>query len=278
MRDFANSQIEGLVIKATGHAGLGMAFVALLSFLSPFGTYRFAPIERIGYWTLQMGGWVTLSVLIGMLVAQIPKFGSSGPAAKGILTTAIAAFPMLVITGFSNNIFHGWQPYPTEVIELYFSIMLIGGCYVFSAQRLLATLLGVPAADEKIGGVPKSWEGHSARAMASPSDPMLLDRLPVHLHGSILCMQVEDHYVRVHSSLGNAMVLMRFSDALRGLDHVTGMQVHRSWWVAQGAVTLFRRSGRTAQLMLTNEMKIPVSQPYVADAAARWGHLEAEVA
>ncbi len=70
------------------------------------------------------------------------------------------------------------------------------------------------------------------------------------------------------------MVLTRFSDAMRGLGHIAGSQVHRSWWVAHDAVRSLRRSGRTAQLILSNELIVPVSQPYVADAVARWGAFE----
>lgn len=282
MRDFANSRVEAMLVKATGHAGLGMAFVALLSFLSPFGTYRFEPIERIGYWTLQMASWVLLSILTATLVARMPGLRRASGTAKRIATTALAALPMLVVTGFSNNILHGWQPYPGEVIELYFSIMLIGGVYVFAARRLLATLLNAQAAPHPAAPGSRSEDGRvndrPASDPAGPSDPALLGRLPAHLHRDILCLQVEDHYVRVHSALGSAMILMRFSDALRGLDHVEGAQVHRSWWVAASAVMLFRRAGRTAQLTLANGLIVPVSQPYVAAAADRWGHLEAEAA
>jgi DNA-binding LytR/AlgR family response regulator len=92
-----------------------------------------------------------------------------------------------------------------------------------------------------------------------------------------LCLQVEDHYVRVHGVDGSAMVLIRFSDAIRGMTHLAGSQVHRSWWVANDAVRTLRRTSRTAQLTLSNEMIMPVSQPYVADAVSRWGALQSAI-
>lgn len=274
MRDFANSRMENGLVRLIGHAGLTMLFVALLSFLSPFGTYRFDPIERIGYWTVQMTAWVLFSLATGALVARLPRLRDTSPTLQKIAAVVLAALPQLVVTGTSNHILHGWQPLPTEVIELFFSISLIGGAYVFLAERVLAGLQLAPmrSLPSAMPG-PDNDNGLSMREIG-PSDPGLFDRLPPHLRSDILCLQVEDHYVRVHAAQGSAMVLIRFSDAMRGLDHIAGSQVHRSWWVANDAVRTLRRSGRTAQLILSNDMTVPVSQPYVADAVSRWGTLE----
>lgn len=274
MRDFANSRMENGLVRLIGHAGLTMLFVALLSFLSPFGTYRFEPIERIGYWTVQMTAWVLFSLATIATVERLPRLRDASPTMRKIAATVMAALPQLGVTGTSNHVLHGWQPLPVEVIELFFSIALIGGAYVFLAERVLAALRLAPERPSQ-GAVPGPYNDNGpAMPLAVPSDPALLDRLPAHLRSDILCLQVEDHYVRVHGAQGSAMVLIRFSDAMRGLDHVAGSQVHRSWWVADEAVRALRRSGRTAQLILSNDMTVPVSQPYVADALARWGALE----
>jgi hypothetical protein len=274
MRDFANSRMENGLVRLIGHAGLTMLFVALLSFLSPFGTYRFEPIERIGYWTVQMTAWVLFSLATIATVERLPRLRDASPTMRKIAATVMAALPQLGVTGTSNHVLHGWQPLPVEVIELFFSISLIGGAYVFLAERVLAALRLAPERPSQ-GAVPGPYNDNGpAMPLAVPSDPALLDRLPAHLRSDILCLQVEDHYVRVHGAQGSAMVLIRFSDAMRGLDHVAGSQVHRSWWVADEAVRALRRSGRTAQLILSNDMTVPVSQPYVADALARWGALE----
>ena len=274
MRDFANSRMENGLVRLIGHAGLTMLFVALLSFLSPFGTYRFEPIERIGYWTVQMTAWVLFSLAAIALVARLPRLRDASPTMRKISATVLAALPQLGVTGTSNHLLHGWQPLPTEVIELFLSISLIGGTYVFLAERVLESLRIAPVRPAPFA-VPRPDNNYSpAMPIAVPSDPGLIDRLPPHLRGDILCLQVEDHYVRVHSAQGSAMVLIRFSDAMRGIDHVAGSQVHRSWWVADVAVRGLRRSGRTAQLILSNDMIVPVSQPYVAGAVGRWGALE----
>lgn len=277
MRDFAKLQADTLLVRVIAHAGLAMLFAAILAFLAPFETYRFDGIERLGYWTFQMAAWLVLSVFAYGAIWLWPRSAEWSRVARRVVATSLAALPMMGVTGVANNMMNGWQPDAAEVTELFLAIALIGGTYNYLASRLLALLLTqqrrvVSGGDRE---VIDRLSPDPAAGERVPTDPTLIERLPPHIRVDILCLQVEDHYVRVHSSQGSAMVLMRFSDALRGLDHIPGAQVHRSWWVADQAVTGMRRSGRTAQLTLSNALSVPVSQPYLAQAMSSWGALEA---
>ncbi|SOB79104.1 transcriptional regulator, LytTR family [Sphingomonas guangdongensis] len=278
MRDFAKLQAQRWLLGVAGRAGLAVLFAALLAFLAPFGTYRFRTVELIGYWTIQMAAWLVLSQVVTWILAQLPAMRARSVVQQRIAAVILAALPMMVVTGIANNMISGWQPEPSEVAELFVSITLIGGAYTFLADWLMTDMLDAHA--EPTSGstalpfaVPDvAGDGASDAAAA---DNALIDRLPPHIRSDILCLQVEDHYVRVHGHHSSAMVLMRFSDALRGINHLPGAQVHRSWWVATGAVTALRRNGRTAQLTLSNGTAVPVSQPYLAFAVRTWGGLAA---
>jgi DNA-binding LytR/AlgR family response regulator len=81
----------------------------------------------------------------------------------------------------------------------------------------------------------------------------------------------EDHYLRVYTSVGSALILMRLSDAIAELDGIEGAQVHRSWWVARNAVEGVRREDRRTLLILKGGAVAPVSRPNVmALRAAGW--------
>lgn len=279
MRDFAKLQAQRWLLGVAGRAGLAVLFAALLAFLAPFGTYQFATVELIGYWTIQMAAWLVLSQAVAWILAQVPAVRSRPAVQQRVAAVLIAALPMMVVTGIANNMLSGWQPEPGEVAELFVSITLIGGAYTFLADWLMADMLAAQA--QPTGGsdvlpfaVPDAAGEGVSDGVAAP-DNALIDRLPAHIRADILCLQVEDHYVRVHGRHGSAMVLMRFSDALRGIDHLAGSQVHRSWWVATDAVAALRRTGRTAQLTLLNGTSVPVSQPYLAYAVRTWGGLPA---
>ncbi len=82
---------------------------------------------------------------------------------------------------------------------------------------------------------------------------------------------MEDHYVRVHTVLGSALVLMRLRDAMVLVAEVEGMQVHRSWWVARGAVEDVLRDGRNLRLKLPRGIEAPVARANIAVLRdARW--------
>jgi hypothetical protein len=280
MRDFASSNVEDLLLRAAGRAGLAMLFAAILAFLAPFGTYRFDAIDRVGYWTVQMAAWLILSQSAALLISYLPGMRSRNRAQRLIFSTVLASLPMMLVTGVATNMMSGWQPNPGDLIEFFLSISLIGGGYTFLSDRLVERLtdarhVRAPVAEPPSG--PAENE-QVAAAVEGPTDTALIERLPAHIRAEILCLQVEDHYVRVHSSKSNAMVLMRLSDALRGIDHIPGSQVHRSWWVADKAVVGLRKTGRTAQLTLSNGALVPVSQPYLAHAISTWGRLDATAA
>lgn len=105
------------------------------------------------------------------------------------------------------------------------------------------------------------------RPSTASTDPR--DRLPRHLGRTVLCLQMEDHYVRVHTPDGSALVLTSLSQAIAGLGDREGAQTRRSWWVARGAVAGVVEDGRNMRLTLVNGLEAPISR-------ARLGALRAE--
>ena len=98
----------------------------------------------------------------------------------------------------------------------------------------------------------------------------LLSRLPPEIGRDIVALETEDHYLRVHTSLGSALILMRMADAVAMLDPRLGRQVHRRWWVAEAAVATMRTEGARQVLRLTDDRVVPVGRTYAADARARF--------
>ncbi len=91
-----------------------------------------------------------------------------------------------------------------------------------------------------------------------------LARLPARLSGAALwAVQAKDHYLRLHTSKGEDLILMRLADALVELEGIEGARTHRSWWVAREAVKAVERAEGRATLTLTGGQKAPVSRAYV---------------
>ncbi|WP_417481100.1 LytTR family DNA-binding domain-containing protein [Maricaulis sp.] len=91
----------------------------------------------------------------------------------------------------------------------------------------------------------------------------LLDKLPPRLQrAQLLALQSEDHYLRVHTAAGDALILMRLSDAMAAVEGLDGRQTHRSWWVARAAVDTVSRGDGRATLTLSNNVQAPVSRTH----------------
>jgi DNA-binding LytR/AlgR family response regulator len=74
--------------------------------------------------------------------------------------------------------------------------------------------------------------------------------------------------VRAHTARGSDLILIPLKDAIAELEGVDGLQVHRSWWVARGAVAEALSSGRNLTLRLTNGLEAPVSRASIATLRA----------
>lgn len=100
-------------------------------------------------------------------------------------------------------------------------------------------------------------------APETPRPVKFLERLPPRLRGAdIWAVEAEDHYLRLHTSKGQELILMRLADAVEELAGLEGAQVHRSWWVAREAVSDVRRGDGRATLTLVDGAQVPVSRTY----------------
>lgn len=101
------------------------------------------------------------------------------------------------------------------------------------------------------------------RVTAVPAPVKFLERLPLKLRGAeVWAVEAEDHYLRLHTSKGQDLILLRLADAVAELQGVEGAQVHRSWWVARDAITEARKGDGRATLTLKDGAEVPVSRTY----------------
>ncbi|MCA3256260.1 MAG: LytTR family transcriptional regulator [Alphaproteobacteria bacterium] len=116
--------------------------------------------------------------------------------------------------------------------------------------------------------------GHAAATTVLPAAPGaptagvagVQGRLPAHIRGPIRLLAASEHYLRVVTDRGEAMVLYRFGDAVAEQPLASGAQVHRSWWIAREAVAAVRRSGAKVTIELHDGTEVPVSRTYLMDA------------
>ena len=86
--------------------------------------------------------------------------------------------------------------------------------------------------------------------------------------GDVFCLQMEDHYVRIHTPHGSSIELMPMKAAIARYGRADGVRVHRSWWVARAAISRVEREGRNWRLVLESGLIVPVARNSIAQLRA----------
>lgn len=231
-----------------------------LAFIGPFGSIEAPLPTRLASWVFF--AWIGYAIYSPMtfFVERLSDALELPEALLWVLAVALATVPMTAavwMIGFVPNL----APLPSleQALTSYFYVFLVGGAitgFFYLLEMRKAPVEGV-AAGEQGSSVA------TATATSPVVQPRLVARLSSHLGSEIIALEMEDHYVRVHTALGSDLVLMRMRDAVAELDGIEGHQVHRSWWVARGSVEDVLREGRNIRLRLTNAVEAPVSRAQV---------------
>jgi hypothetical protein len=196
--------------------------------------------------------WVALSALgavIGIAAAHLafPRaWVTDKPLAAWAIIVLCITAPMTVVVAISTAAMNHRPFRPTFLAEVFPSTLAST-----AGLTALAFLVRRRA----------PVETHAAAAGAPP--PKFLARLPAKLAGGELwAIEAEDHYLRLHTSKGEDLILMRLADAVAELEGIEGARTHRSWWVARAAVTAAERGDGRATLTLIDGAEVPVSRAY----------------
>jgi DNA-binding LytR/AlgR family response regulator len=221
------------------------AVAAVLAVSGAFGARGPEILWRVAYWLAMSAIGATGGVLFGVYVVPRDWFDRR-PFLAGATITAVVGPPMCVASALALVIFRGlrWDL----------------GLVLADAPQTLATTAAMVGLAFLIRSR-EPVETHAAPAAASP--PKFLARLPYKLAGAELwAVEAEDHYLRLHTSQGQDLILMRLGDAIGELEGIEGARTHRSWWVARSAVRRVEREDGRATLVLPDGGEAPVSRAY----------------
>ena len=222
--------------------GLGLIF----AWLGVYNTGRLPFYKSFVFWSTTMVVGLGTSLVISPYIWG-PRFADMAAIFKIGIAAALISLPVtLVLMIFFTNA--PWQPI---YFLMQYAYVLVISLIVTSAAYVLDMLKDKDT------------------VVSDGADPIagFLERLPVKFRtAELYAISSEDHYLRVHTSLGEELILMRLADAVRELTQVDGLQVHRSWWVAKIGVTDEKKSDGRSFLILPTGTEVPVSRSYRAKA------------
>jgi hypothetical protein len=210
--------------------------------IGPFGSFQNGGVGiRIGYWAAML--------CAGTMIYRATMSGARWTSRRLALpfwvafsaTVIVAAAPMALVSRITATSLWPFLAGRLTPLDWYLQCVVLG----------LPLCAGYELLDR---------HGRTARSEPSPGPPARFSR-------DVICLQMEDHYVRAHTAQGSALHLMTLSEAI-GRTARPGLQVHRSWWVARDAVSTVLHDGRSVRLKLLNGLEVPVARRSVTHLKA----------
>lgn len=235
-----------------GRAGAA-EFAALVLFgvfmaaIAAFETGHMTAPLRYLYWQMAMVGGGVIGAVIEIFLAR--RLGSRPLVFAAIQLVAMTP-PIALWVSVIPVVVFGSRASAERIVTLLPDVLTVNIAIIGLAaltRRALAPMAPRPAPVEGV----------------APAE--IRAKLPPRLaRARLVAIEAEDHYLRIRTEAGSALVLMRLGDALAALEGADGFRVHRSWWVARAAVEAARWKGGRGELTLSDGAAAPVSRTYAA--------------
>jgi hypothetical protein len=226
------------------------AIGAFLSFVGAFGSEGMPFLPRTA---MMVGmGWIGagLGILAFRLAVRI-RWTRGHRLLQGAVAAALMTLPMGLVVWGTTHLIAGNEA-PPRALPNYLGITFV------MCECITVFVVFLNMRSSQIASAQLALALNRAEA-----PPKFLERLPLKLRGAeVWAVEAEDHYLRLHTSKGQDLILLRLADAIDELAGIEGAQVHRSWWVARDAIADARRGDGRATLVLKDGSEVPVSRTY----------------
>ncbi len=221
-------------------------------------------VEELLYWTVRLSALVAGLWAADVLVSRMraDRFARPEWLRPVVFVSAIGLLPFAIAEVLVEPHLPIRPEYIDDDLRAYSPLLVYLGEYVTILSILLPVHLVLWLILER---KPSAKEGDAEPLPA----PAFLGGTSARSTDAVLALQADEHYVRVFTATDKELVHYRFGDAVGEMPPELGLQVHRSWWVADRAVKSAKRGSRRWQLTLLSGESVPVSDSYVTAARER---------
>lgn len=220
---------------------LWCAIGLVMAILGPFGSSDRSLPERLLYWQICMVGGGFIGVGVDEVVRRrVRQFWT-----RAILSSVGMTPFVTVLVGVTNHLLTPMRLTPGNVAEPTFQVFVV--CFATMVLRQLAW-----AEPVRVEVAPEP-----------PPDPFATFRQRLSAKrraATILAVEAEDHYLRVHTDAGDELITAKFGDALAELAEAGGFRTHRSWWVAAHAIDEVNWLRGRGEAKLKGGLVVPISR------------------
>jgi LytTr DNA-binding domain len=235
-----------------------LALGLVLGLVGPFGSYvaMGLPVRLLHFATnvILIGGLCAAASLAAKRVLRLQAF----PLWLAIAIALAMAPPGAMIVEAGLRFWAPWVlPHVTfgELMQQTLVINLLFGAVAWGVGRHRSGNVRV-----ELHSAPPAAEAMPAEPVPSGADAFMA-RLPRPLrHARLVALSAEDHYLRVHTDRGDALILMSLSQAVEMLGPRAGVRIHRSHWAAFEAIDRRARTAGRATLIIEGGLELPISR------------------
>ena len=233
-------------------AGLGLTL--LFAMLDPSPSRGLGFDARLAFWALHILFPLALAQASQIAFTAIsPSFANiwASLAMGGIAASAIFAPVALALDiAFSavGGLAQSERFNRAEILDEWVNL----------APPVMLVWIGLNAARFlRLPAVASPFEGAQQENAAHPK---FMERIPLARRGQLMAISAELHYLRVYTTMGEALILQGFGEALSQLGSKVGLQIHRSHWIDAGFVTGFSRDAVKMEVTLSSGLVLPVAR------------------
>ncbi len=243
---------QSLWIELGVMALFGLFFAAI----GPFDTIDVPAAPRTLYWVAVMlaGGLV----IRGVEAAVTRVSAIKGRTLRMLAVTAGTTPIQTLVVQAAGGLLLDQRASP----DLYFMLLPAVLIITLAVVVILELLRVVRSPAPPVAQAGPELRSAGEQLMKTPD--RLASHLPARLRAAtLIALQAEDHYVRVHTDAGSDLVLMRFSDAVADVQEtVPGFRLHRSWWASEASLESVSFKRGSGQAQLRGGLSAPVSRTY----------------
>ncbi len=249
------SPVAGLIARITAPWGerhwlrvyaTASALALFMSLTGAFGTHIFPTFTRSAYWLSVMLVGCVVTQVVSLIMDRLLKLE---PLAEAIVQFCLSMPGLTLEVWLITAVYAGHPPRPADIPAYLEPVAIV--------------TLAMSVMQYFLHREPRQSHVFTPEHKLDTPAAALRERLPFKFRqADIHALSAEDHYLRIYTSAGETLILMRLYDAIRELEGIEGSQTHRSWWVAKDAVRDVRRSDGRVTLVLPGDVAAPVSRSY----------------
>ena len=251
---------------------LAIVLGVLFALLNPEGTTDRGFFFALVQWLVQAVAPMGLGIVSHRLLHQSRRLDRLHPWLKLTASGALAAVLFSPLAYGIDAVLEvdkeslSWAGWIDELGGVFFPVtfawVAINAPFVLGYQWQRARPEPGPAVSVAIP--PGDSETPIATSSVPPA-PFFFSLIPAERRGEVISLKAELHYLTVTTTKGRSMILYALGDAIDELPAHAGIQTHRSYWASLTHAVQFERTGRNAQLTLSDGSAVPVSRNRVAD-------------